>query len=166
MALSALLGALVVAAGVAVVMRAGGVSRNRARQAPGVVTAATAPADPGKAAAPVTRAPSGPSEPSRSTDTAAERQEAATPKSRQPYTLLVGGEFDMESAFEARDRMQALTGFEGWIVPAPDGGGMYCIVLGAYRSHERATGAANMLLKSRTLPDVTVVPLPPQGKRH
>jgi hypothetical protein len=62
--------------------------------------------------------------------------------------------------------MHQLTGFEGWVVTAPDGGGPYRIVLGAYRSHARATSAADMLLRSKTLRDVTVVPLPPRSERR
>jgi len=63
--------------------------------------------------------------------------------------------------------MQQLTGFQGWVVDAAGGGGKpYRIVLGVYRSRARATAAANMLLNSKTLRDVTVVPLPPRNARR
>jgi cell division protein FtsN len=63
--------------------------------------------------------------------------------------------------------MQALTGFQGWVATSSvDGNESYRVVLGVYRSEERATAAANMLLKSRTLPSVTVVSLPPQSARQ
>lgn len=62
--------------------------------------------------------------------------------------------------------MQELTGIEGWVVPAAEGEEGYRVVLGAYRSRERAEGAANMLMNSRTLRNVTVVPLPPRSARQ
>jgi hypothetical protein len=81
--------------------------------------------------------------------------------------LDVGGYVDLESAIADRERMQQLTGFQGWVVDAAEGGGRpYRIVLGVYRSRARATAAANMLLNSRTLRGVTVVPLPPRSARR
>jgi hypothetical protein len=63
--------------------------------------------------------------------------------------------------------MQQLTGFEGWVVDAADDGGkLYRIVLGIYRSRARATAAANMLLNSKTLSEVAVVSLPPRSTRR
>ena len=53
------------------------------------------------------------------------------------------------------------------IVPAADGGSTtYRVVLGAFSSHERAAGAAKMLLDSKTLSDVNIVPLPPRSARQ
>jgi hypothetical protein len=79
----------------------------------------------------------------------------------------VGGYYDVGTALDERSRLQQLTGFEGWVVDAPDDREHpYRVVLGAYRSVERATGAANLLLRSKTLPNVTVVPLPPRSTRQ
>ena len=95
------------------------------------------------------------------------RLDGSTTGSRQPYTLDVGGYADLERALDQRERMQELTGIQGWVVPSDDrAGAAYRIVLGAYRSPERATAAANMLMNSRTLSDVTVVRLPPQSTRR
>ncbi len=93
--------------------------------------------------------------------------DGSTTRSNRAYTLDVGGYLDLESALEQRDRMHTLTGIEGWVVTAADdGGNTYRIVLGAYRSYERATAAADMLLNTKTLSDVTVVPLPSRRVRQ
>ena len=97
----------------------------------------------------------------------AQRLESEIARPGQAYTLDVGGNLSLEAAYEQRDRMQALTGFEGWVVPDPnDGERTYRVVLNAYRSRQRAESAAHMLLNSRTLPNVTVVPLPPKDVRR
>jgi cell division protein FtsN len=88
-------------------------------------------------------------------------------RSRGPYTLDVGGFRDLDRALEERDRMQRLTGFEGWVVTeAPGEDKPYRVVLGIYRSRQRATAAANMLLNSRTLHYVSVETLPSKSQRQ
>ena len=63
--------------------------------------------------------------------------------------------------------MEELAGIEGWVVPAPDGSREpHRVVLGIYRSHARASAAARMLLTSKTLPAVNVVPLARRGERR
>jgi len=142
----------------------GNAVRGRARQVGEIVTSASL--DSGAvvpksvrrgARTPATATPPVPAEPSPA---------AAASESSGPFTLQVSGDLDFDTAFDERQRLQALTGFEGWVVRSPDGGGRYRVVVGAYRSHKRATAAANMLLNSRTLPDVTVIPLPPRNVRQ
>jgi cell division protein FtsN len=175
-ATAALLAAIVVATAIVLVMRAGSLARSRAGQVGAAVTATTAPqgADKASSTAPQDADKASSPDVSRSGRTARatspvpvgeRRPGGSTTRSRGPYTLEVGGYSDFENALYQRDRMQELTGFEGWVVPSADGSS-YRVVLGAYRSHERATGAANMLLNSRTLSNVTVVPLPPRSQRR
>ena len=89
---------------------------------------------------------------------------SGTAGGKGPFTLDVGGYADLQDAIDERDRAQLLTGFEGWVIPADDGH-KHRVVVGAYRSHARATSAANMLIRSRTLKRVSVVPLPPRDER-
>jgi hypothetical protein len=86
---------------------------------------------------------------------------------RGPFTLQVEEVFDLQDAFSERERLQALTGIEGWVVPAREGSAdPHRIVLGAYRSLARATNAANMLKRSRTLASVAVISLPSRSARQ
>jgi general secretion pathway protein A len=105
-----------------------------------------------------------------STEPTASRRNAASSNaanagSRQPFTLDVGGYGSLDNAFQERDRLQRLTGFQGWVVPDPNGSG-YRVVLNSFRSRERAESAAHMLMNSRTLSRVTVVPLPARDARQ
>ena len=167
-AIAALLVLAVVVAAAAVVMRAGGAFRGRTRQAAGVVTVAGVPPDSARASvAAVGQLPAITTEAVGPVRTRDPRPGAPDTRPKQPYTIEVGGEFDLATALEQRERMQQLTGFEGWIVPVTDGASeTYRIVLGAYRSEERATSAASMLMRSRTLRNVTVGPLPPRSDRR
>lgn len=93
--------------------------------------------------------------------------DVASPRSKGPFTLEVGNYLDLERAFNERDRMQALTGIEGWVVPAPeDGSDPHRVVLGIYSSYDRANSAARMLRNSNTLGSVTVTPLPRRSARR
>jgi hypothetical protein len=157
--MTASLAALVVVGAVALVLWAGGIARNRAAQVTGAVTTSDAPHDPragSRAAGAPHQARAG--EP---------RSVASAMRPKGPFALDVGGYVDLDTALFERDRMQQLTGFEGWVIDAADGASEpYRIVLGVYRSRARATAAADMLLHSKTLKNVTVVPLPPPGKRR
>jgi hypothetical protein len=88
-------------------------------------------------------------------------------KLKPPYSVEVGA-FDSEDiAYDQRDRFEALTGIEGWVVePKKDGPRKYRIVLGIFSSEKRATSAANMLVKSQTLLRAKVVSLPPRHSRN
>jgi type II secretory pathway predicted ATPase ExeA len=99
----------------------------------------------------------------------------APPRSADPptvsptgrWTLEVGESIDLSSALAERDRLAAKTGFEGWVIPASEGSsGTHRIVLGIYRSRERANSAARMLVRSRTLGSVAVVPMPRRSARQ
>jgi septal ring-binding cell division protein DamX len=162
------LAAIVIIAAVALVIRTGGLSRSRAGQAEGVATTADSQQDAGKASSSRALKTGASSARAASATRSAERASiGSTARSKRPYTLDVGGYDDLESALDARVRMQDLTGFEGWVVTANEGGvETYRIVLGVYRSHARATAATRMLLDTRTLREVTVVPLPPQSSRQ
>ena len=87
-------------------------------------------------------------------------------RSTRRYTLAVGEFSDLQAAFDERDRIHVLTRMDTWVVPASDSAGPHRIVLGVYRSPERAQNAARMLLRSRTLPAATVVALPKRGARQ
>jgi general secretion pathway protein A len=157
--MTALLATLVVVSAVALVLRAGGIARSRAAQVAGAVTPTNAPHVPRAGSH-----PAGVSPRSRAGDP---RSVASVTRSRGPFTLDVGGYVDLETALVERDRLHYLTGFEGWVVDAADGATKpYRIVLGVYRSRARAQAAADMLLNSKTLTDVVVVPLPPRSTRH
>jgi MSHA biogenesis protein MshM len=82
------------------------------------------------------------------------------------YTIAIGEFADLQSAFDERDRIQELTRMDTWVVPATNDGELHRIVLGIYRSQERAEAAANMLLDSRTLDVATVVALPKRSARQ
>ena len=94
-------------------------------------------------------------------------EDVASPRSKGPFTLEVGNYLDLERAFNERARMQALTGIEGWVIPAPENGSdPHRVVLGIYSSYDRANSAARMLRASNTLGSVTVTPLPRRSARR
>jgi type II secretory pathway predicted ATPase ExeA len=173
-AITAALAAIVVAAAIALVIRVGVQGRKSAGQAAAVTTNALTPL-------PGNKSSSGGNKDSSSEHRAGSTREAESAparaegsplensiaRSRGPYTLDVGGFRDLDRALEERDRMQRLTGFEGWVVTeAPGEDKPYRVVLGIYRSRQRATAAANMLLNSRTLHYVSVETLPSKSQRQ
>jgi len=101
-----------------------------------------------------------------------ERPAAAAPAAKPVsptgrWTVEVASAYDLQSAFDERDRIEELVGIEGWVVPAPEGSSApHRIVLGIYRAHGRANAAAKMLTSSRTLPAARVVPLPRRSERR
>ena len=98
---------------------------------------------------------------------ASDRASDASPIPRGPYTLDAGVRLDLQTALDERNRIQALTGIEGWVAPAAAPGDQeYRIVLGIFRSYARARAAANMLMRSRTLSHVTVVSMPARSTRQ
>jgi hypothetical protein len=83
-----------------------------------------------------------------------------------PYTIEVGSSTDLQEAYSQRDLAQNLTGIKGWVVPAPEGSGQpHRVIIGIYRQRSRADAAANMLLRSKTLGEATVVSLPRKSAR-
>jgi hypothetical protein len=109
-----------------------------------VITGAssTAPTDSGRTSAPVIERPT------------------------RRYTVAVGESADLQAAFDERDRIRELTGIDTWVVPATSDAERHRIVLGVYRSQERANAVARMLLDSRTLEAATVAPLPRRSVRQ
>lgn len=91
----------------------------------------------------------------------------AVASSRGPFSIDVGGAGDLQSALVERDRVQALTGIQTWVATAPEGAAQpYRIVVGAFRARARAASAAQMLLRSRTLGEARVIPLPRASDRE
>jgi len=83
------------------------------------------------------------------------------------YTLDIGGFRVPAHAFDARDRIQALTGIEAWVVAASNGSAeTHRVVLGIFSSQERAGAAAKTLLSTQTLSEASVVPLPKRSARQ
>ncbi|HTK31335.1 MAG TPA: AAA family ATPase [Candidatus Saccharimonadaceae bacterium] len=97
----------------------------------------------------------------------AESADGAAPTLKAPYTIEVAARLDLDRAFEERRRLQDLTGIEGWVVPGtqPDAHD-YRVVLGIFRSYAKTRSAAEMLVRSRTLPHATVVSLPSHSVRQ
>jgi hypothetical protein len=177
-ALTGSIAAIVVVATVVLMMRAGVLARNHAAPSVAIMTAASeshvarprasskpaAPSEkeaeaPQPAAAPAVAAP-------QAAPVEEHRAETSTARPRS-FTIDVGGAPDLDTALARRDHLQQLTGIEGWVVPGEEGGAEpYRIVLGMFRSEDRATSASNMLLNSRTLTAATVVPLPPRRVRQ
>lgn len=92
---------------------------------------------------------------------------AAAAPGRGPFTIEVAASRNLQLALDERNRLEELTGIEGWVVPAPAGGDApHRVVIGVYGSYERARRAADMLVRTRTLPAAAVAPLPPPDARR
>ncbi len=82
-------------------------------------------------------------------------------------TLDVGTYLDATYALAQRERLRATTGLEAWIVTDSEGGTeSHHVILGVYRSPERAEAAANLLLGRGLVSQASVVPLPARRVRH
>lgn len=82
------------------------------------------------------------------------------------YSIEVGSFATLEAAIAERDRASQATGIQGWVVPAPEGSSeQHRVILGIYRSKERAAAAAKMVVATRTLPHAVAVALPPKHAR-
>jgi hypothetical protein len=162
-AIAAALVAVGLAAFVFLLVRAGGIVRGGAK--PGAQKATFAPA-PAPAAAQGARSRRARVHGAVTIDSTSYAVEAVA-TARGPFSIDVGGANDLPSALVERDRVQALTGIQTWVATAPAGAAApYRIVVGAFRSRARAAGAAQMLLRSRTLGAATVVPLPGASERE
>jgi type II secretory pathway predicted ATPase ExeA len=137
-----------------------------ARVAPGETKAGPSPAQVGKSAGP----PSAP--PAKDLEASQRGQDKSAPPApvenpAQRYTIDVGGYLDFQRALEERDRMQSLTGILAWVVVGDEEKGKaHRIVLGIFRSSDRATSAAEAMLANNTLTEARVVPLPPRRARR
>jgi hypothetical protein len=93
--------------------------------------------------------------------------ETPAPIPRGPYTLDVGGSLDVQAALDQRQRLQSLTGVQGWVVsPTEAGDGKYRVVLGIFRSYAKATAAGHTMMRTRTLANAKVITLPPRSMRQ
>src|SRR6185436_19863150 len=156
---AAALVALIAVLAIVLVIRAGSLAKKSVPESsPPVLTAATRTDDSKTAKSTKT------SMTARNTETRESAPVEASPDQKGPFTIDVGGYSELQTAIDERDRMQLLTGFEGWVIPADDGH-RHRVVVGAYRNHARAASAASMLLRSRTLSRAVVVPLPPRDQR-
>jgi hypothetical protein len=74
---------------------------------------------------------------------------------------------EASAAFAERERIERLTGMRTWVVTSHDGSANpHHVVLGVYRTEERAAAAATTLLENQFVSQATVVPLPPRGARQ
>lgn len=141
--------AIVVLGAAALIIRAGGHARGGAGSAANATTTATASRN---------QAPSRPGARSRP---------APDANAARRYTIDVGGYLELQHALVQRDRLEERTGIQAWVVPAvEDGGETHRIVLGIFRSPERATSAADALLGNGMVSEARVVPLPPRRARR
>ena len=118
---------------------------------------ATKPSSPARSAAPArTAAATAPAAP------AAEKTE-----SEARFALDVGTQPYADWADDERDRIVAETGLKGWVIEERrDGGAAYRIVLGVYRTRERAEQSAEFLLSRDLVSEAKVIPLPPRRLRR
>jgi type II secretory pathway predicted ATPase ExeA len=157
------LGAIVVIGVIALMFRVIGIARDHARKtSDSTATASVTPPSDEKAssrnAAPGKQA-------GRSSEEPAGGAAPAIP--RGPYTLETGALLDYQAALEDRSRIVTLTGIEGWVAPGSgEHSDQYRVVFGKFTSYSRAQSAAAMLMRSKTLPRVTVVKLPPGRVRQ
>ena len=177
-----LVAAMLMLAIVVLVIRAGGLARRHdavaasapaAKQVAGVQrapveTRVSAPiAKPHGASAPEVAAPAEAPAASAAEPAPVTATPAAEGVIHGPYTIDVGGYLDAQEAADQRDRAQALTGIRGWVVAAPEGTSeLNRVVLGMYRARGRADAAAQMLVRSKTLAEATVVHMPSRTVRR
>ncbi len=93
--------------------------------------------------------------------------DSASGAPRPRLALDVGTYLDEDLARSARDRLTADSGLQGWIVPTQDAGGTsYRVILGVFRSEDRATISANSLLERGLISEARVVPMPSRRSRY
>jgi cell division protein FtsN len=92
---------------------------------------------------------------------------AAEPQDESLFALDVGAYPDPDEARAERDRIVIATGLKGWLLPATVGGGQtYRVIIGAYRTRERAEVSASALLERDLAFEAQVIPLPPRRLRR
>lgn len=147
-------------------------ARSRGPQPEGVGVAATeieggtgakAPRAGGKTAA---AQPKATSKTNKSTSSK-QAQSASATSSSHKYALEVGEYAYVELAEAERDRIVAETGLKGWVIPRDgDAGKVYRVVLGIYRTAERAETGASLLFERELVTEARVIPLPPKSSRR
>jgi type II secretory pathway predicted ATPase ExeA len=96
---------------------------------------------------------------------------SASPKtgasSRQRFTLEIGTFVDRGRALAERDRLANETGLDSWMIDGPGvEDGLYPVVLGIYRTRERAEVGAGVLIERGLISHARVTPLPPRRQRR
>lgn len=163
------LAVIVVVLAVVLLVRAGVLARVSASRSPAAAggRAKTSSVEPVASPAPAVLAatPAPPaaavSAPVATTDDAAPKLPAA-----RRYTIEVARGLDYDAAMAERDRVAALTNIHGWVIVPEDGGSDHHVVLGIFSAGERAQSAARMLVRSRTLSEANVIPMPPPRLRR
>jgi cell division protein FtsN len=92
---------------------------------------------------------------------------ARPPATRERFGIDVGTYSDAYWAEGERDRIVSATHLKGWVIAdSLDGGDTYHVVLGVYRTRERARSAADVLTGKGVVTEATVVPAPPKHLRR
>jgi type II secretory pathway predicted ATPase ExeA len=113
----------------------------------------------------VTSVPAAPGPESSANAAAASAADPEHPDRR--WTIEVGEYLDLDRALAERDRVWQATGTRAWVVPGDEGRGeSNRVVLGIYRSPERATASAEALLGRISVPTARVVVLPSRHSRR
>ena len=153
---------LLLVAGVAIVLiprgRPTAPSDPRATVAPVATPTRKATAAAPRSAAPAARTPA-------AAATAAPAAEKTESEAR--FALDVGTQPYADWADDERDRIVAETGLKGWVIEERrDGVAAYRIVLGVYRTRERAQQSGEFLLSRDLVSEAKVIPLPPRRLRR
>jgi type II secretory pathway predicted ATPase ExeA len=169
------LAALALVAAVLFLVRAGGTSRGtdaraaraEARSAPATGPAPVQSASPAPVVTPVAPDPDAAAGTSVAPAERASLEAPASATGASHTTLDVGSYIDPERAASERRRLRTATGLDAWVVRVAESGGeTYHVVLGIYRSEERASSAADLLLAQGKVSQARVVPLPPRRARR
>lgn len=151
---------LLLIAGVAIVL----IPRGRAPSPRGDATTVQPSATTGKKAPAAAPAKATQSARKPATETPAP---VAEPESEERFAIDVGSQPYPDWAEDERDRIVAETGLKGWVVTGEqDGAEVYRVVLGVFRSRERAQTSARNLLAHDVVPEAKVISLPPRRLRR
>ena len=92
---------------------------------------------------------------------------ASAPAAKERFGLDVGTYSDAYWAEGERDRIVAATGLKGWVIAdSLNGADTYHVVLGVYRTRERARSAAEVLTERGVVSEASVIPVPPRRLRR
>ena len=120
----------------------------------------------GKHRATTSRTKKASAKPAAQSDETAPATPSTPPLPQQNYALEVGSYLSQERAEEERDRIVADTGLKGWVIQGlHDGAETYAVVIGIYRTEERAQISAGALLERSVVSEASVIPLPPRRLR-
>ena len=113
-----------------------------------------------------TPAASSRTQPSPSATADPARATAVTPvNSHQRLTLDTGTFPDFESARFECDRLAAASGLDAWVIEEGSSGERFRVVLGVFKTLDRAETSASILHDRGLLAEARIVPLPPRHRR-